>query len=196
MPKHILIAEDDRIILLTLSEGLSSAGYRVTAAPNGEIAWRSVQNEMPDLILLDISMPIMNGLTLARKVREISDVPILFLTAYSDEEQVGGAASMGGYGYLVKPLEVHQIIPSVELALAKCKEIRTLRSAESHLRTAMKNSRDISVAIGILRERHGMTENEAFDAMRRHARSLRRKMDSIASEIVGGSLSLHQFDHK
>ena len=196
MPKHILIAEDDRLILLTLSEGLSSAGYRVTAAPNGEIAWQSVQNEMPDLILLDISMPIMNGLTLARKVREISDVPILFLTAYPDEEQVESAVSMGSYGYLVKPLEVHQIIPSVELALAKCNEIRMLRTTESQLQTAMQSFRDISVAIGILKERHGMTEDEAFDAMRRYARSQRRKMYSIASEIVGGSLSLHQFHHK
>ena len=196
MPKHILIAEDDRIILLALSDGLSGAGYRVTAAPNGEIAWKSIQNEMPDLILLDISMPIMNGLTLARKVRGISDVPILFLTAYSDEEQVESAVSIGSYGYLVKPLEVHQIIPSVELTLAKCNEIRMLRTTESQLQMAMQNSRDISVAIGILRERHGITEEEAFDAMRRHARSQRIKMDSIASGIIGGSLSLHQFDHK
>ena len=196
MQKHILIAEDDRIILLTLSDGLSGAGYRVTAAPNGEIAWQSIQSEMPDLILLDISMPIMNGLTLARKVREISDIPILFLTAYSDEEQVEGAVSMGSYGYLVKPLEVHQIIPSVELALARCSEFRMLRTAQSQLQTAMQNSRDISVAIGMLRERHGMTENEAFDIMRRHARSLRKKVDSIASGIIEGSFSLHQFDHK
>jgi len=146
-----------------------------------------VQNEVPDLILLDISMPFMNGLALARKVREISDVPILFLTAYSDEEQVASAVSIGGYGYLVKPLEVHQIIPSVELALARSDEFRSLRNAKSQLQAAMQHSRDISVAIGILRERHGMTENEAFEAMRRQARSLRRKMDSVASEIIGGS---------
>ncbi len=190
MQKHILIAEDDRIILLTLSEGFSSAGYRVTAAQNGAIAWQAVQIEVPDLILLDISMPIMNGLALARKVREISDVPILFLTAYSDEKQVESAVSIGGYGYLVKPLEVHQILPSVELALARSDEFRTLRTEKSQLQASMQNSRDISVAIGMLRERHGMTENEAFEAMRRQARSLRRKLDSVASEIIAGSLRI------
>lgn len=190
MPYRILVAEDDRIILFALSDGLTRAGYRVTAASNGEIAWQCLEKEMPDLILLDIRMPVMDGLTLARRVREISDVPIIFLTAYSDDEQVSESVAIGGYGYLVKPLEVHQILPSLELALAKHHELRTLRQTEAHLQTAVNNSRNISVAIGILRERHGLSEEAAFSAMRNHSRSRRLKMEDVASLIISGSLRL------
>lgn len=186
MPKHILIAEDDRIILFSLSEGLARAGYRTTTASNGEIAWQALQKEMPDLILLDICMPVMNGLELARKLREISDVPILFLTAYSDENQVSESASIGGYGYLVKPLEIHQILPSIELALAKHGEMRALRASEAGLQSALNNSREISVAIGMLRERHGLTEQEAFGRIRANARSRRKKIGEVACEIMEG----------
>ena len=187
---HILIAEDDRIILLDLSDGLSRAGYRVTTASNGEIAWQSISNELPDLILLDIRMPIMDGLTLAKRVRKICDVPIIFLTAYSDDERVSESVAIGGYGYLVKPMEVHQIIPSLELALARCEELRALKAAEVHLQSAVQSSRDISVAIGILRERHGLSHEEAFQAIRTHSRNGREKMDEIAARIVSGTLRL------
>ncbi|MBY0578380.1 MAG: response regulator [Burkholderiales bacterium] len=187
---HILIAEDDRIILLDLSDGLSRAGYRVTTASNGEIAWQSISNELPDLILLDIRMPIMDGLTLAKRVRKICDVPIIFLTAYSDDERVSESVAIGGYGYLVKPMEVHQIIPSLELALARCEELRALKAVEVHLQSAVQSSRDISVAIGILRERHGLGHEEAFQAIRTHSRNRREKMDEIAARIVSGTLRL------
>ena len=185
---HILIAEDDRIILFALSDGLSRAGYRVTSASNGEIAWQCLQNEMPDLILMDIRMPVMDGLTVAKAVREISDIPIVFLTAYSDDEQVSESVAIGGYGYLVKPLEVHQIIPSLELALAKSREMRKLKETEAHLQTAVKGSRNISFAMGILRERHGLTEEAAFRALRAHSRNQRMKMEETADLIIRGEL--------
>lgn len=185
---HILLAEDDRLILFTFADGLSRAGYRVSTASDGELAWQAVQSEMPDLVLLDIRMPGMDGLTLARKIRHISDVPILFLTAYSDEEQVTESVSIGGYGYLVKPLEVNQIIPSIELALARCQELRALRKTEEQLQTAVSGSRHISVALGILKERYRLSENEAFELIRAHARQHRIKMDAVATAIVEGRL--------
>ena len=185
---HILIAEDDRIILFALSDGLSRAGYRVTSASNGGITWQCLQNEMPDLILMDIRMPVMDGLTVAKAVREISDIPIVFLTAYSDDEQVSESVAIGGYGYLVKPLEVHQIIPSLELALAKSREMRKLKETEAHLQTAVKGSRNISFAMGILRERHGLTEEAAFRALRAHSRNQRMKMEETADLIIRGEL--------
>lgn len=188
MKKHILIAEDDRIILFSLSDGLARAGYRTTTASNGEIAWHAIQKEMPDLILLDICMPVMHGLELARKLRQISDVPIIFLTAYSDGDQVSESASIGGYGYLVKPLEIHQILPSIELALAKHVEMRALRTSEAGLQSALNGSREISVAIGMLKERHGLTEQDAFNRIRAHARSQRKKISEVACQIMEGSL--------
>lgn len=187
---HVLIAEDDRVILFTLSDGLSRAGYRVTTASNGEVAWKIIQDELPELILLDIRMPVMDGLTLSKKVREISDIPIVFLTAYADDEQVTESAAIGCYGYLVKPLEVNQIIPSIELAIAKCREMRMLRANEAHLQTAVQGSRNISVAIGMLRERHNLSHEEAFQAIRGHSRNQRKKMDEIAAMIVCGALRL------
>ena len=185
---HILIAEDDRIILFALSDGLSRAGYRVTSAPNGGIAWQAVQDEMPDLILMDIRMPVMDGLTLAKAVREISDIPIVFLTAYSDDEQVSESVAIGGYGYLVKPLEVRQIIPSLEFALARAGEMRKLKELGAHLQTAVRGSRNISFAMGILRERHSMSEETAFRMMRTHSRNQRMKMEEIAELIIRGEL--------
>ncbi len=189
MQKHILIAEDDRVILFSLSQGLSMAGYRTTTASNGEIAWQSIQKAMPDLILLDIRMPVMNGLEVAKKVRSISEVPIVFLTAHSDEDQVSESVAVGGFGYLVKPLEIHQIIPMIELAFARGNELRALRSSEAGLLIALRSSRAVSVAIGMLKERHNLTEEEAFDRLRTHARQQRKKIGEVAQSIIDGSLA-------
>jgi response regulator NasT len=188
MKKHVLIAEDDRVILFALSEGLARAGYRTTTASNGEHAWQEIQKEMPDLILLDIRMPIMDGLEVAKNVRTISEVPIVFLTAHSDADQVDKSVSVGGFGYLVKPLEIHQIIPMIELALARGSELRALRSSEAGLQSALNGSREISVAIGMLKERHNLTEEEAFNALRVHARRQRRTIRDVAREVADGSI--------
>lgn len=188
MQKHILIAEDDRVILFSLSEGLSMAGYRTTTASNGEIAWQAIQKSMPDLILLDIRMPIMDGLEVAKKVRALSEVPIVFLTAHSDEDQVNESVSVGGFGYLVKPLEIHQIIPMIELAFARGSELRALRSSEAGLLSALHSSREVSVAIGMLKERHHLTEEEAFNSLRTHARRQRKKIAEVAQSIIDGSI--------
>ncbi len=187
---HILVAEDDRIILFTLSDGLSRAGYRVTTAADGEMAWQRFSSDLPDLILMDMLMPVMDGLALAKRIRDVSDIPIVFLTAYADEAHVAQSAAIGGYGYLVKPLEVNQILPSLELALARYHEMRALRRSEAHLQTAVQGSRNISVAIGMLKERHGLSEQEAFHAIRSHSRDNRKKMDDIAAMIVSGRLNL------
>ena len=187
---HILLAEDDRLILFTFADGLSRVGYRVSTASDGEMAWQMIQGSMPDLLLLDIRMPVMDGLTLARRIRQISDVPIVFLTAYSDEDQVSESVLIGGYGYLVKPLEVNQIIPSVELALARCKELRALKKAEEQLQTMVSASRNISMALGVLKERYRLSESEAFEVIRVYSRSHRMKMEAVAASIVAGKLNI------
>src|SRR3970282_1262376 len=128
--RHILVVDDDRLVLAALTEGLRAAGYRVTSAASGEVALGVAGRDAPELALLDVRMPGMSGIELGRKLREQGNVPFLFLSAYGDQEIVKQAAEEGALGYLVKPLDIQQIVPSIEGALARGSDIRKLRDSE------------------------------------------------------------------
>jgi response regulator NasT len=118
-PSHILVVDDDRLVLAALSEGLRAAGYRVTGAASGDDALAMASRNAPDLALLDVRMPGMDGIELGRRLRELADVPFLFLSAYGDRETVGQAVEEGALGYLVKPLDIAQILPAIDAALGR-----------------------------------------------------------------------------
>jgi response regulator NasT len=117
--KHLLIADDDRLVLATLGRGLRAAGYSTREAASGEEALRLAAECAPDLALLDVRMPGVSGLEVARRLAAEGRVPFLFLSAYGDEEIVEQAAEHGALGYLVKPLDVAQVVPALEGLLAK-----------------------------------------------------------------------------
>ena len=183
VPRHILVVDDDRLVLAALSEGLRSAGYRVTGAASGEDALAIAGREAPDLALLDVRMRGMSGIELGRKLRE-QDIPFLFLSAYGDQDIVQQAAGEGALGYLVKPLDIQQIIPSIEAALTRAAEIRQLREKEAQLSTALEAGRETNIAIGVLMERRRMDRKEAFETLRDYARSQRRKVSEVADDLV------------
>lgn len=118
---RILVADDDRLVLSTLCAGLARAGYRVEAVSNGADAVRACETNPPDLMVLDIGMPGMSGMDVARRVREHTDIPILLLTAYDDANLVREAAALGLNGYFVKPTDSTQLVPSIELNLMRAK---------------------------------------------------------------------------
>lgn len=197
MPIHtILLVEDDRLILLTLAQGLSDAGYLVLEAESGEEAMRICAEEnRPDLALLDMRLTGMSGIDFARWLKNTLDVPFLFLSAYDDPEIVADAAGLGALGYLVKPLNIPQILPSIRTALQRATEIQKLQQTEIDLSTAMKTSRTISMAIGLLMERLGTGADETFEALRAYCRSNRKKIVEVADQIVKNGLKIDLSHH-
>ena len=186
----ILIVDDDRLILSGLANGLEARGYVVRKAVSGEEAVALADIEQPDLVVMDICLPGISGIETARRLREKADVPVIFLSATDDEEVVRMAIALGSISYLVKPITIAQLVPAIENALARSRDISTLRSSEEHLSTALRQSRDISVAIGKLMERHGITAEEAFEMLRAHARNTRLKTSEIAKEVIAGTLQI------
>lgn len=179
----VLIVDDDRLVLTTLAAGLRHAGYDVCEASSGEQALELVPTVAPDLIVLDVRMGEISGVAVAEQLQG-SRVPILFLTAYGDDQIVQTAIKFGAMGYLVKPIDVSQLIPAIETTLVRARELRESQEMEGHLRVALDQKRETSVAIGVLMERHGLSSDQAFELMRQRARSQRRKMADIATEVV------------
>lgn len=180
----ILLVEDDRLVLHTLARGLRDAGYRILEADSGEAAMQAMSDHHPDLALLDMRLTGMSGIDCARWLKTTLDIPFLFLSAYGDAETVAAAAELGALGYLVKPLDVPQILPAIHTALQRAQEIKKLHQAELDLSTALNTSRSISMAIGLLMQRFGTGADETFEALRTYCRSNRKRMIDVADLIV------------
>ena len=180
----LLLADDDRLVLATLAEGLRRSGYTVLDAAGGEEAIRLAGEHRPDLAILDMRMPDRDGLAVARWLCEYTDCPFLFLSAYGDAEVVEAAVQSGALGYLVKPLDVQQILPSIEAALNRGRELRALLEEEAQLSAALRLGREISMAVGILMAREGLDEQAAFERLRSKARTQRRRLRALAAELV------------
>lgn len=180
----ILIVDDDRLVLGTLSEGLRSAGYEVLGAGSGEEALMLVAQRTPDMALLDIRMEGMSGIELGHILLQRFAVAFLFLSAFGDEEIVKEAADHGALGFLVKPLQVSQIVPAIEAARTRASEIVELKTARDQLTAALEGARETSMAIGVLMERRRLNREEAFHALRRSSRSQRRKIQVVAAELL------------
>ena len=177
--RRLLLMDDDRLILTTMAAGLRQAGYLVDEADSGERALELCAQERPDLAILDIRMAGLSGMEVAERLQEYA-IPFLFLTAYGEEELVTSAVKLGALGYMVKPLDIQQMVPEVEAALGRALEIKNLR-------IALEQKRETSVAIGILMERNHLSAEQAFDQLRNLARSQRRKVVDLATAIVAES---------
>ena len=189
--RHILIVDDDRLVLAALAEGLRSASYRVTGVASGEEALASAGRETPDLALLDVRMPGMSGIELGRRLREQFGVPFIYLSAYGDQDVVQQAVDEGALGYLVKPLDIQQIAPSIEAALKRSGEIKGLRQSEVQLNQALAGSREISMAVGLLMMRDRINREQAFELLRSNARSKRRPVAEVAGELLNSAENLY-----
>jgi response regulator NasT len=188
--RQILLVDDDRLVLAALSEGLRAAGYRVTAAAGGEDALAIAGRGVPDLALIDVRMPGMSGIELGGRLRE-AGVPFLYLSAYGDDDVVRQAVEEGALGYLVKPLDIQQIVPAIEAALHCARQFRKLRDTEAQLNAALTGSREISMAVGILMMRDRLNRDQAFEVLRSNARSQRRPIAEVAEELLGSAEKLY-----
>jgi AmiR/NasT family two-component response regulator len=188
--RHLLVVDDDRLVLAALAEGLRGAGYRVTGAASAEDALVVAGRDVPDLALLDVRMPGMNGIELGGRLRQ-AGVPFLYLSAYGDREAVDNALEEGALGYLVKPLDIQQIVPSIEAALVRARDLRKLRETEAQLSSALSGTREISMAVGLLMMRDRINREDAFELLRANARAQRRTVAEIAKELLGSAEKLY-----
>jgi AmiR/NasT family two-component response regulator len=183
--KKLLSVDDDRMVLAMLASGLGAAGYGITTAESAEDAeaWRA-GGERPDLAIVDIRMPGHGGLHLAQRLHELDHVPFMMLSAYSDAQTVAQASRHGALGYAVKPLDLPQLIPAIDTALARANELQSLRTTRQQLQAALDAERGISIAIGITMMQYRLPRNGAFEMLRGAARKRRCKLAELATEII------------
>lgn len=180
---HLLLVEDDLLILSTMARGLRDAGFDIAEAESAEEALVVCRQTRPDLAVLDIRLPGRSGLELARDLAD-EGIPFIFLTAHDDEAFVDQAEKAGALGYLVKPLEVPRMVPTLKTALARARDLAGLREGEGKLLAALENSRDISTAVGLLMARLKVREKQAFEILRAEARNQQKKIVEVARAMI------------
>lgn len=179
----ILVVDDDRLVLATLTHGLAQAGYEVIDADNGDDAILLAREHRPELALLDIRMEGMSGFDVAAYLREYLQVPFMFLSAFADEETVAKVKALGAVAYLVKPLDIHQIVPAVEAAFANRPErsiqpLPPARVGESVLEQA------VPIAVGVLMHRYSLSRQEALVRLQKLADSEGRALADSALRLI------------
>ncbi|NOT12141.1 MAG: response regulator [Methylococcaceae bacterium] len=188
----LLLVDDDRLVLTTFAQGLAGAGYQVNTAESADESEKILdKGDRPDLVILDVQMPERSGLDLAERLNSSYCIPFILLTAYNDEAIVEKAAASGALGYLVKPIDVPQLIPAIEASWARAKEIQELRDTGNHLQTALAAERDVSIAVGITMVQYHVDRRNAFEMLRKSARDQRRRLSELALEVIKASETLN-----
>jgi two-component system, response regulator PdtaR len=189
MPLRVVIAEDEAIIRMDLRETLEEEGYEVVGETGrGDQAVELVRALQPDLAILDIKMPGMDGVEAARIINGEKVCGVLMLTAFSQREVVEEARDAGALAFLVKPFQKSDLIPAIEVAMGRFRELRALTGEIDALGEQLEARKFIERAKGLLMDESGMTENEAFGFIQRTAMSERTRMRDVADRILAGSL--------
>jgi response regulator NasT len=185
MTTRVLIADDETIIRLDLRALLEASGLEVCAeARDGVEAVELAATSAPDVAILDIKMPHLDGLEAARRILVERGLPIVMLTAYGDAEIVAGAAEAGVFAYLVKPFREQDVVPAIHTAQARHAELAEVRLEAHTLREALEARKAIERAKGILMAKEGLTESQAFERLRRASQRSGRPMKVIADAVA------------
>lgn len=185
---RILIADDEALIRLDLREMLTDVGHEIVGeAANGEEAVKLARQLRPDFILMDVKMPIMDGITAAKQIAGEDIAPILLLTAYSQQDIVEKASEAGVIAYLVKPVREEQLFPAMEIAVTRFAELQKLSSELDNLRESLETRKLLDRAKGILMTAHGMTEQEAYRKMQQFSMAKRITLKELAESIIAAA---------
>ncbi len=185
---RVVIAEDEALIRLDLAEMLVEEGYDVVGeAGDGETAVRLAEELKPDLVILGIKMPIMDGLAAAERIAEGRIAPVVILTAFSQRDLVERARAAGAMAYLVKPFQKTDLVPAIEIALSRFAEIGALESEIASLTDRLETRKAVERAKGALMTQYGMTEPQAFKWIQRTAMDHRMTMREVADRIIAES---------
>jgi response regulator NasT len=186
---RVVIAEDEAIVRLDLKEILQEEGYEVVGETGrGDEAVRLVRELAPDLAILDIRMPGIDGLSAAREITAEQSAAVLILTAYSQRNLIEEARDAGVLAYLIKPFQRSELIPAIEVALGRYNEMRALRAEVDGLEEQLETRRALDRAKGILMDECGMKEADAFGFIQKTAMSERARMKAVSERIISGEL--------
>ena len=182
---RVLIAEDETIIRLDLKELLERAGFEVCAeARDGAEAVELARSEQPDVAVLDVKMPRLDGIEAARRILAERPIPIVMLTAYGQEDLVARAVEAGVFGYLVKPFREQDLLPAIRTARARHEELAAVREEADSLAEALAARKLIERAKGLLMEREKLTEGEAFARLRKASQVSGRPLKIVAEALI------------
>jgi AmiR/NasT family two-component response regulator len=182
---RVLIAEDETIIRLDLRTLLERAGFEVCAeARDGEEAVELARETQPEVAVLDVKMPRLDGIEAARRILDERPIPIVMLTAYGQEELVSRAIEAGVFGYLVKPFREQDLLPAIQTARARHEELAALREEAESLSEALAARKTIERAKGLLMEKEKLTEEEAFARLRKASQVSGRPLKVVAEAVV------------
>jgi len=184
---RILVVDDDRLVLATVAHGLAQAGYDVIDADNGDDAILLAREHRPELALLDIRMEGKSGFDVAQTLRDAYNIPFMFLSAFSDPATLATVKSLGALAYLVKPLDVGQIVPAVEAAFGRLRLAREAALAEpaaSATEPANPLADPVPLALGVLMHRHALSREEALRRLQRMCDDNQSTLDSQAERLL------------
>ncbi|GAA8851677.1 ANTAR domain-containing response regulator [Helicobacter pylori] len=185
--QRVLLAEDEALIRLDLAEMLTDAGYDVVGqASNGEEAVSLAESLQPDLIIMDVKMPVMDGLQAAETIGEKRICPVIMLTAFSQKELVERARDAGVMAYIVKPFTVSDVTPAIEVATSRWAELKALESEVADLGERLETRKAVEKAKGVLMKKLKISEAEAFRWIQKTAMDRRLGMREVADAVVAG----------
>jgi AmiR/NasT family two-component response regulator len=184
-PTRVLIAEDEALIRLDLKEMLEEEGYVVVAeVGDGQAAVEQAQQLRPDLVVLDVQMPVLDGIAAAEQIAAARIAPVIVLTAFSQRELVERARDAGAMAYLVKPFSKNDLVPAIEVAVGRFQEMHALDAEVTDLKERLEARKVVEQAKGRLMAERGMTEAEAFRWIQRTAMNERTSMKALAQAIL------------
>jgi two-component system, response regulator PdtaR len=187
---RVVIAEDEAIIRLDLKETLEEEGYEVVGETGrGDEAVKLVAEHKPDIAILDIKMPGLDGLSAAREITADRGAAVLILTAFSQRDLIEQARDAGALAYLVKPFQRSELIPAVEVALGRFQEMKALEDEVKGLEDQLETRRLVDRAKGLLMDKHAMSEADAFSFVQKTAMHERTTMKDVAHRVIDGSLA-------
>jgi two-component system, response regulator PdtaR len=183
--RRVVIAEDEALIRLDLAEMLAEEGYDVVAeVGDGEAAVTLVEQHRPDLVVLDIKMPKLDGISAAARIAEQRIAPVVILTAFSQRELVERARDAGAMAYLVKPFSRADLVPAIEMAVSRFAELQQLEAEVSNLTERLETRKRVDRAKGILQAQLGLSEAESFRWIQKTAMDLRLSMKDVAIGVI------------
>ena len=181
----IMLVDDESVVRIDMREMLLLEGYDVVAeASNGETAIEQALLHRPDLIIMDVKMPKMDGLTASRIIYQKTHIPILVLTAYNQSQLIDDAKAAGIISYLVKPVTESDLVPAIEMALAQAERLKRLADEMDKLESQLKERKFVERAKGMLMDREGLSESQAYQRIRRQAMNQQTTVAAIAAIIV------------
>jgi two-component system, response regulator PdtaR len=182
---RVLVAEDETIIRLDLRDLLERSGFEVCAeAKDGEEAVELARSERPDVAIMDVKMPKLDGIEAARRILDERPIPIVMLTAYGQDELVSRAVEAGVFGYLVKPFREQDLLPAIRTARARHEELLALREEAESLAEALAARKAIERAKGLLMQKEGLSEQEAFARLRKASQISGRPLKVVADALI------------